>query len=703
MLCFLALSQIICLFMYLFYFQKSRNVMIPGTVPDYLFIYVFLLFPEVQKYYVFGHCARLFVYLCISFISRSPEILCFRALCQIICLFMYLFYFQKSRNVMFSGTEPDYLFIYVFILFPEVQKCYVFWHCARLFVYLCIYFISRSPEMLCFLALCQIICLFMYLFYFQKSRNVMFSGTEPDYLFIYVFILFPEVQKCYVFGHWARLFVYLCIYFISRSPEMLCFRALSQIICLFMYLFYFQKSRNVMFSGTEPDYLFIYVFILFPEVQKCYVFWHWARLFVYLCISFISRSPEMLCFRALSQIICLFMYFFYFQKSRNVMFSGTEPDYLFIYVFLLFPEVQKCYVFGHWARLFVYLCISFISRIPEMLCFRALRQIICLFMYLFYFQKSRNVMFSGTVPDYLFIYVFLLFPEVQNVMFSGTEPDYLFIYVFILFPEVQKCYDSWHCARLFVYLCIYFISRSPEMLCFRALSQIICLFMYFFYFQKSRNVMFSGTVPDYLFIDVFILFSEVQKCYVFGHCARLFVYLCIYFISRSPEMLCFWALSQIICLFMYLFYFQKSRNVMFSGTVLDYLFIYVFILFPEVQKCYVFGHWARLFVYLCINFISRSPEMLCFQARCQIICLFMYLFYFQNSRNVMFSGTEPDYLFIYIFILFPEVQKCYVFRALCQNLQDSFISVNGFWNRHHNVLNKYKYCEQTLFCLFCYI
>ncbi len=657
--------------------------MFSGTVPDYLFIYVFLLFPEVQKYYVFWHCARLFVYLCISIISRSPEMLCFQALCQIICLFMYFYYFQKFRNVMFSGTVPDYLFIYVFLLFPEVQKCYVFWHCARLFVYLYISIISRRPEMLCFQALCQIICLFMYFYYFQKFRNVMFSGTVPDYLFIYVFLLFPEVQKCYVFRHCVRLFVYLCISIISRSPEMLCFQALCQIICLFMYFYYFQKSRNVMFSGTVSDYLFIYVFLLFPEVQKCYVFRHCVRLFVYLCISIISRSPEMLCFQALCQIICLFMYFYYFQKFRNIMFSGTVPDYLFIYVFLLFPEVQKCYVFWHCARLFVYLCISIISRRPEILCFQALCQIICLFMYFYYFQK-----FTGTVPDYLFIYVFLLFPEVQkcyvfwhcarlfvylcisiisrspemlrfqalcqiiclfmyfyyfkkarNVMFSGTVPDYLFIYVFLLFPEVQKCYVFWHCARLFVYLCISIISRSPEMLCFQALCQIICLFMYFYYFQKSRNVMFSGTVPYYLFI-----------------------YLCISIISRSPEMLCFQALCQIICLFMYLYYFQKFRNIMFSGTVPDYLFIYVFLLFPEVQKCYVFWHRARLFVYLCISIISRRPEILCFQALCQIICLFMYFYYFQKFRNVMFSGTVPDYLFIYVFLLFPEVQKCCVFR-----------------------------------------
>ncbi len=163
-----------------------------------------------------------------------------------------------------------------------------------------------------------------------------------DYLFIYVFLLFPEVQKCYVFRHWVRLFVYLCICIIYRSLEMLCFLALCQIICLFMYFYYFQKSRNVMFSGTVPDYLFIYVFISFPEVQKCYVFWHCARLFVYLCISIISRSPEMLCFLALCQIICLFMYFYYFQKSRNFRFSDT-------------------------ARLFVYLCICIIYRRPEML------------------------------------------------------------------------------------------------------------------------------------------------------------------------------------------------------------------------------------------------------------------------------------------------------------------------------------------------
>ncbi len=58
-----------------------------------------------------------------------------------------------------------------------------------------------------------------------------------------------------------------------------------------------------------------------------------------------------------------------------------------------------------------------------------------------------------------------------------------------------------------------------EMCIYLFFAFIICLILYFYYFLKSSNVMFSGTVPDYLFICVFLLFPEVQKCYVFRHCA----------------------------------------------------------------------------------------------------------------------------------------------------------------------------------------
>ncbi len=68
----------------------------------------------------------------------------------------------------------------------------------------------------------------------------------------------------------------------------------------------------------------------------------------------------------------------------------------------------------------------------------------------------------------------------------------------------------------------------------------------------------------------------------------------------------------------------------------------------RVQKCYVFWHCTRLFV------------------------LFMYLFYFQKNRNLVFRHG-----------------------ALCKR----FISVFSF-ETVKNILNKYKYCEQTLFCLF---
>ncbi len=131
------------------------------------------------------------------------------------------------------------------------------------------------------------------------------------------------------------------------------------------------------------------------------------------------------------------------------------------------------------------------------------------------------------------------------------------------------------------------------MLCFLALCQIICFFMYFYYFLNPEIVCFLALCQIIFYLCIFVI-SRIHKCYVFWHCARLFVYLCIFIISG-------------------------------------------------IQKCYVFWHCARLFVYLCIYFISRSPQML-------------------------FSGTVPDYLFIYVFILFLEVQACYVFRhcALCK-------------------------------------
>ncbi len=80
---------------------------------------------------------------------------------------------------------------------------------------------------------------------------------------------------------------------------------------LFVYLFISimsRKSRMFMFSGTVP------------------------RLFVYLCISIIYQKFQKCC--VFRHCVRLFFYFYYFQKSINVVFSGTVPDYFFI--FLLF-------------------------------------------------------------------------------------------------------------------------------------------------------------------------------------------------------------------------------------------------------------------------------------------------------------------------------------------------------------------------------
>ncbi len=72
---------------------------------------------------------------------------------------------------------------------------------------------------------------------------------------------------------------------------------------------------NVYLFIFHIHYLFIYVFLLFTKVQKCYIFWHCARLFVYLCISFIPKSRNVI----FSGTVGLCISFI----SRSVMFSGT--------------------------------------------------------------------------------------------------------------------------------------------------------------------------------------------------------------------------------------------------------------------------------------------------------------------------------------------------------------------------------------------
>ncbi len=157
-------------------------------------------------------------------------------------------YEGNHRTTVGQHCARILVFFNVFLYFTEVQKCYVFRHCAGLFVYLCI------------------------------SRKVIFSGTVPDYLFIYVF---PEMLCFQALCQIICLFMY---FYFSRSPEMLYFQALSQIICLFMY-FYFSRS---------------------PEMLCFQALFHVICLLMYF---YFSRSPEMLCFLALCHII-LFIYLF---------------------------------------------------------------------------------------------------------------------------------------------------------------------------------------------------------------------------------------------------------------------------------------------------------------------------------------------------------------------------------------------------------
>ncbi len=61
-------------------------------------------------------------------------------------------------------------------------------------------------------------------------------------------------------------------------------------------------------------------------------------------------------------------------------------------------------------------------------------------------------------------------------------------------------------------------------------------------------------------------------------------------------------------------------------------------------------------------YIKKTVEML-FMDFAHCVHCEVYLCISITSRNAMFSGTVPDYVFIYVFLLFPEM-LC--FQALCK-------------------------------------
>ncbi len=129
--------------------------------------------------------------------------------------------------------------IYVFLLFPEVQKCYVFRHCARLFVYLCIY-----------------------LFYFQKSRNVMFSGTVRF------------ARQVHLSGQFLKLFCIFCYtwVYIKKYGRSTCL-AMNRVGYFRIIVLWYHRydGHNCIVVASTPE---TYAIILASlNAAKCPSFW----------------------------------------------------------------------------------------------------------------------------------------------------------------------------------------------------------------------------------------------------------------------------------------------------------------------------------------------------------------------------------------------------------------------------------------------
>ncbi len=160
--------------------------------------------------------------------------LCFQALCQIICLFMYLFYFQKYRNFIFSGTVPDYLFIYVFLLFPEVQKGYVFRQCQLPLVSVIAFTCSSCALLLIYWAPCPIVFAGSLSFSPILSLSLSLPVDVAEYVFLSPCLVGLVSLSCHLlFLSCSLLKHFSCSCLVLFYIYLVC----SSLDILFLYLF----------------------------------------------------------------------------------------------------------------------------------------------------------------------------------------------------------------------------------------------------------------------------------------------------------------------------------------------------------------------------------------------------------------------------------------------------------------------------------
>ena len=619
-----------------------------------------------------GLWVPLFVFIFLYFVSRSPfilDLLClvdcgFLCLCLYSCiLYLYHLLFQISCVLWTVGSSVC-VYILVFCIqitfyFRSLVSCGLW---VPLFVFIFLYFVSRSPfilDLLClvycgFLCLCLYSCiLYLYHLLFQISCVLWTVGSSVC-VYILVFCIqitfyFRSLVSCVL---WVPLFVFIFLYFVSRSPfilDLLCLVDCGFLcLCLYSCILYldhllFQISCVLWTVGSSVC-VYILVFCIFitfyfRSLVSCGL---WVPLFVFIFLYFVSLSPfilDLLCLVDCGFLcLCLYSCILYldhllFQISCVLWTVGSSVC-VYILVFCIFitfyfRSLVSCVL---WVPLFVFIFLYFVSLSPFILDLLCL--VDCGFLCLCLYS--------------CILYLYHLLFQISCVLWTVGSSVCVYILVFCIqitfyFRSLVSC-GLW--VPLFVFIFLYFVSRSPfilDLLClvdcgFLCLCLYSCiLYLYHLLFQISCVLWTVGSsVCVYILvfcIQITFYFRSLVSC---GLWVPLFVFIFLYFVSRSPfilDLLClvycgFLCLCLYSCiLYLYHLLFQISCVLWTVGSsVCVYILVFciqITFYFRSLVSC---GLWVPLFVFIFLYFVSRSPfilDLLCL-VYCGFLCLCLY-------------------------------------------------------------------------------
>ena len=513
------------------------------------------------------HCFRYMIYLCITCVFLSTQIVCFA---------LFPLYDITLHHLCFS-VHPDGVFFIVpsiwytfasLVFFCPPGLCVL--HCSLYMIYLCI---------TCFLLSTWIVCFALFPLY-DIPLHQLCSSVHPDCVFCIVpsiwytfasLVFFCPPILCVL--HCFLYMIYLCITCVFLSTRFVCFALFPLYDIPLHHLCSSVHPVGVFCIVSSIWYTFASL-VFFCPPGLCVL--HCSLYMIYLCITCVLLSTRIVCFAL----------FPLYDIPLHHLCSSVHPDC----VFCIVPSIW--YTFAS----LVFLC-------PPGLC------VLHCFLYMIYLCITCVLLSTRIV-------CFALFPlydiPLHHLCFS-VHP----VCVFCIVPSIWYTFASLvffcppglcvlHCSLYMIYLCITCVFLSTRFVCF-ALFPLYDIPLHHLCFSVHPDCVFC-TVPSiwYTFASL-VLFCPPGLCVL--HCSLYMIYLCITCVFLSTRFVCF-ALFPL---------YDIPLHHLCSSVHLDCVFCIVpsiwytfasLVFFCPPGLCVL--HCSLYMIYLCITCVFLSTQIVCF-------------------------------------------------------------------------------------------